>query len=147
MLFFFIIPFILQVIGDITPVISNINQEARKKYPANVESVRHNSCEIPFILIIPVSLPLKFCSAAHVWLLSLHHLGVISSPFFLNSSPRAELNFSPCVVICRKVSARSSVNFLLRYICSHLGRPDNNLCSQSLPMKVEASVSHRNLIN
>ena len=97
--------------------------------------------------MIPVSLPLKFCFAALVWLLSLCHSGVISSPSLLTSSPRAELRFSPYMMIHTKVSTRKSVNFLLRYICSHLGRPGNSLCSHSLPMKVDVLVTHRNLIN
>lgn len=39
------------------------------------------------------------------------------------------------------------VNFLPRCICSHLGRLNNSSSSHSLPMKVDVSVAHRDLIN
>lgn len=97
--------------------------------------------------MILVSLPLKFCFAALVWLLSLCHSGVISSPSLLTSSARDEMSFSPCMVIHTKVPASNSVNFLPRCICSHLGRLNNSSSSHSLPMKVDVSVAHRDLIN
>lgn len=131
-LFFIVIP------GHPAVLLELSLQRKPGKNPANGESVCHKTCQIPFILMIPLSLPLKLCFAAVVWPLSLCLSGVISSHSLLTASP--------CMVSHAKASAKNSISFLLMYLQLPVQTLGSMVQSVHIHCLRDVSAAHSNLI-